>query len=440
MSSLRSALEELRAEDLRSLSNEALAGHLDEIERAGRVLEAERGRGVAELERRKVYAADGHLSAAAWLAHRQGLSSSVAEGRVRRARALEAMPAVARAFGEGEVSESAVHVLASAQEVAPEAFARSEPALLEAARTMGIGELRRVTGTWRIAADPLRALGDEDRRHERRRLDVCPDPDGMTRVHGELDAEDGQGLITAIRAQMDAEIRSVSGPDARTPTQRRADALGEICRQWLASRERPTVGGERPHVVVTIDLETLLERSGRRGELEDTGSITPETARRLACDADVTRVVTEAPPSHSNSAGVPRSCRRGCEGRSRSETEDVASPGVGGRPDGATPITSNTGLTEARLPSPTWSCCADHTIGRSTGASASRCSTVGPRSTGRTGRRSRIGLPHSRDLVSTTCAGTRGGSIRSTGRGAQTAFLVMVCSTHVRTNCGSHTR
>lgn len=292
MSSLRSALDELRTGDLRSLSDEALAGHLDEIERAGRVLEAERGRGLAELERRKAYAAGGHLSAAAWLAHRQRLSPRSAEAAVRRARALAAMPAVARAFGEGELSESAVHVLVSAQEAAPDAFARSEPALVEAARTMGFGELRRVTETWRIAADPERALEDEDRRHERRRLDVCPGPDGMTRVHGELDAEDGQGLITAIRAQMDAETRAASGPDARTPGQRRADALGEICRQWLASRDRPTVGGERPHVVVTIDLESLLERSGRRAELEDTASITPETARRLACDADVTRVIT----------------------------------------------------------------------------------------------------------------------------------------------------
>lgn len=292
MSSLRSALDELRTGDLRSLSDEALAGHLDEIERAGRVLEAERGRGLAELERRKAYAAGGHLSAAAWLAHRQRLSPRSAEAAVRRARALAAMPAVARAFGEGELSESAVHVLVSAQEAAPDAFARSEPALVEAARTMGFGELRRVTETWRIAADPERALEDEDRRHERRRLDVYPGPDGMTRVHGELDAEDGQGLITAIRAQMDAETRAASGPDARTPGQRRADALGEICRQWLASRDRPTVGGERPHVVVTIDLESLLERSGRRAELEDTASITPETARRLACDADVTRVIT----------------------------------------------------------------------------------------------------------------------------------------------------
>jgi Domain of unknown function (DUF222)/HNH endonuclease len=294
MSSLRSALDELRGEDVRSLSDDELAGHLDEIERAGRILEFERCRGLAEVERRKLYAADGHLSAAAWLAHRQGLSRSAAEGRLRRARALETMPSVARAFAEGEVSESAVHVLASAREAAPDAFARSEEALAEAARTMAFGELRRVTETWRAAADPDRALEDEERRHERRRLDICPTAEGMTGVHAELDAEDGQALITAIRAEMDAETRSVAGPDLRTPTQRRADALGEICRQWLASRDRPNVGGERPNVVVTIDLESLVDRSGRRAEMPDTGSITPETARRLACDADVTRVITRA--------------------------------------------------------------------------------------------------------------------------------------------------
>jgi Domain of unknown function (DUF222)/HNH endonuclease len=187
-----------------------------------------------------------------------------------------------------------VHVLASAREAAPDAFARSEEALAEAARTMAFGELRRVTETWRAAADPDRALEDEERRHERRRLDICPTAEGMTGVHAELDAEGGQALITAIRAEMDAETRSAAGPDLRTPTQRRADALGEICRQWLASRDRPNVGGERPNVVVTIDLESLVDRSGRRAEMPDTGSITPETARRLACDADVTRVITRA--------------------------------------------------------------------------------------------------------------------------------------------------
>jgi hypothetical protein len=291
MSMLRSALDELRMEDVRTRSDEALATDLDELERASRVIEAERGRRLVEFERRQTFARDGHLSAAGWLAHRYSLSRSVTEESMRRAQALEQMPAVARAFAEGDLSASAVGVLAGAQAAAPEAFERSETTLLDAARSMGFAALRATTDAWRVAADRDRALEDEDRRHERRRLDVCPDGEGMTRVRGELDAEDGQMLITAVRAQMDAETRSAPGPDARTPTQRRADALGEICRAWLASRDRPMIGGERPHVVVTIDVEALAARSGG-ARVEDTGAITPETALRLACDADLTRLIT----------------------------------------------------------------------------------------------------------------------------------------------------
>lgn len=206
-------------DEVRALSDDELADRLDEIERAGRLLEAERARGLAEIERRRLFAADGHLSAAAWLAHRQGLSRSVAEGAVRRSLALERMPAVARAFGEGEVSGSAVQVLAAAQESAPEAFACSEDELVGAARTMGFGEFRRLAETWRAAADPERALEDEDRRHELRRLDVCPDDRGMTAVRGELDPEDGQVLITSIRAQTTPRPDTHLGPmPARPPS------------------------------------------------------------------------------------------------------------------------------------------------------------------------------------------------------------------------------
>ena len=100
MSELRSALDELRAEDVRSLSDAGLASDLDELERAGRVIEAERGRRLVEVDRRKTYAAVGHLSAAAWLAHRQGLSRRGAEAAVRRAQALDRMPQVAEAFAD----------------------------------------------------------------------------------------------------------------------------------------------------------------------------------------------------------------------------------------------------------------------------------------------------------------------------------------------------
>lgn len=67
--------------------------------------------------------------------------------------------------------------------------------------------------------------------------------------------------------------------------------MGEVCRQWLDSPGRPEVAGERPHVSVLVDLEALLGGPARC-ELQDVGPITPATARRLVCDAGVSRVIT----------------------------------------------------------------------------------------------------------------------------------------------------
>ena len=54
------------------------------------------------------------------------------------------------------------------------------------------------------------------------------------------------------------------------------------------------VSGERPHVVVTMDIASLARRAGRLLDLEDVGRIDGETARRLACDSTVSRVITDA--------------------------------------------------------------------------------------------------------------------------------------------------
>ncbi|HJS27269.1 MAG TPA: DUF222 domain-containing protein [Actinomycetota bacterium] len=294
MSELRSALDGLRAEDVSALSEAALATDLDELERAGRIIEAERGRRLVEFERRKSYAVDGHLSAATWLADRQTISAAAAEATVRTARSLQQMPTTAEALGQGDISTSAVRMLAAAQEAAPIAFKQSEAALVEVARAAPFGELRRVLAHWRMAADPDGAIQEEDRRFERRSLNVSPAADGMVAVAGELDPETGQSLISALRAVADHEARTGDPKDMRTPTQRRADALGELCRQWLDSLDRPTVGGERPHVVVTMDVRTLEARAGHGAELDDTGAVTSEAARRIACDANVTRVITDA--------------------------------------------------------------------------------------------------------------------------------------------------
>jgi hypothetical protein len=84
--------------------------------------------------------------------------------------------------------------------------------------------------------------------------------------------------------------------DTRSFRQRQGDALVLLARDALASDRLPDVRGERPQVRVGIDLTALsAERAApgvAGGELAFAGPITPETARRLACDASVVRIIT----------------------------------------------------------------------------------------------------------------------------------------------------
>jgi hypothetical protein len=201
------------------------------------------------------------------------------------------MPLTRRALEAGDISMSAVRLLLAARDADTEAFARSEAQLVEAARIHCMGDLQKVTAYWRQGVERERAAEGDDKLRERRRLHASVSFLGMVRVDGDLDPETGETLLTALGAVLDAEARNRGEDDVRTPAQRRADALGEICRQWLDRSDRPAVAGERPHVSVTLTTEAMRGDPGASSELDHTGPVDAEMARRLACDASVRRVV-----------------------------------------------------------------------------------------------------------------------------------------------------
>src|SRR5262249_30471650 len=150
--------------------------------------------------------------------------------------------------------------------------------------------------------------------------------DGMVLVRGQLDPDGGAALVTALNALM--------GPPAagelRSPAQRRADALVELARGALRDGDVPTVGGVRPQVAVLIPAQRLAgqdqdtdpdstkpDSTSPRGSgpswmvdlvapawLEWVGDIPDVVARRIACDADVWRVLVD--PATSQPVGVGR--------------------------------------------------------------------------------------------------------------------------------------
>ncbi|MBA3739097.1 MAG: DUF222 domain-containing protein [Actinobacteria bacterium] len=287
MSELRSVIEELRTEALPELPDSLIEEDFAELQRAVELLEVERLRRLAEIDKRRLFERDGYLSVASWLASRFKVGWGAAREYVRVARSLEEMPVTREALEAGDISLSGVKVLVATREVDPEAFARSEETLVEAARIHSMNDLGRVVAYWRQAVEREHATEGEEKLRADRRLHASVSLLGMVRVDGNLDPETGETLLTTLGAVLDAEARS-GGEDTRTPAQRRADALGEVCRQWLDGAGRPTVAGERPHVAVTVGAEAL---GASPSELDHVGPVSPETARRVACDASVMRVI-----------------------------------------------------------------------------------------------------------------------------------------------------
>jgi hypothetical protein len=285
----------LRSDVLPDLPDARLEEDFAELQRAADLIDAERLRRLAEIDRRASYRRDGHLSAASWLASAFKVAWGAARDQVRTARALEDMPETRRALDDGELSMSAVRVLVSAREADPPAFRDSEPQLVDAACIHSMQDIRRIAAYWRQAAEREAALEGQEKLRERRRLHASVTFLGMVRVDGDLDPETGETLLTALRTVLDAESRSGAGPDGRTPAQRRADALGEVCRQWLDHADRPTIAGEKPHVAVTIGAEALRDGAGEPSEMDHVGPVGPAVARRVTCDASIRRVVMAGP-------------------------------------------------------------------------------------------------------------------------------------------------
>jgi hypothetical protein len=231
---------------------------------------------------------EGFGSATAWVMAITGDPPAVCRTLVREAQALQHMPETRQAFAAGDLSEPRVRLLVATREAAPEVFSRDERLLVDQARTLSARVFPLALSRWRRLADPDGARADAAKAFERRRLCVSATWEGMVRLDGDLDPESGALVIAAVGSL--AEPWALERGDTRSPQQRRADALVEICRRHLDSPDRPRQGGERPHLILTLSPSEL---AGDGLVDLDTGPINAEAARRLTCDCNLTPVALD---------------------------------------------------------------------------------------------------------------------------------------------------
>jgi hypothetical protein len=253
---------------------------------------------VAAGEARQVQRADGMVSMKGWLTGHCRLSGREAAVLVRNGRRLADLPALASAYAAGEVTPA--HVATVTEAVTPARVAVAEAngidlattdaVLTDAARALGPEDTAKAVRRWVAGIDPDGAL--DDAAGMPRLFRMAPGLDGRVHLVGHLDPVGGEVVHTALEATMNGDRPA---GDLRTYGQRMGDALVELARQALRSGELPTVRGAAAQVRVTIDWFALCAERGAPGvgggELPFAGPITAETARRIACDAGVSRIL-----------------------------------------------------------------------------------------------------------------------------------------------------
>ena len=224
--------------------------------------------------------------AAGLLAGVSGSAAGAAKRRIQAAEQMDSLPAVRRAFFDGQVSVEQAAVIAPTALVAPD----EAGALLDAAkRGSSLRELRTLAArTLRHSHSEESEIARERRLHARRYCRAWPGEDGV-RVEALLTATEGARFVAALDKECDALFHETWKAGITEPRERlRADALVR-----LATGAATPAGTQ---VVVRVDAAALVRgelEGGEICEIDGVGPVSVTTARSLLGEGFLTLLVRD---------------------------------------------------------------------------------------------------------------------------------------------------
>ena len=325
MGELESALDSLTTDDLHAMASAALLDRTAELVRARNRIDSELARTVRIADLCQAAEYDGLKTMRSWLRGHARLSPGAITQVIRTGRAIEHLPAVAAAFADGQITAEQVAVIApmtSPAHLAAAAgqgvdLAEVDALLAETAATREHAHLGQVVHHYLARLDPD---GREPDPTEGRSLTLSKHADGSLSIRGELDAAGGEKVQAALESMVQADRPA---GDLRTRAQQLGDALVQWADTTLAAGGLPILRTVKPHVIVTIGIDDLVDPATGPGAaaMGFGATISAARARWLACDGNVTRIVI-GPDGQPLELGrshrvVPAHLRRAVEQRDR---------------------------------------------------------------------------------------------------------------------------
>jgi hypothetical protein len=279
-----------------TLTDDDVLELLETRETLTRRLDALDLRAVRELDGRNIAQQAGATNTADLLRGHLLTRPAAAHTRVRMAAALDRhLTATRQALTDGAISLDHAQVIRTVvSHIHPSlpttVTTEVEQALLRVAVTLDPGHLEKVGRALLITINP--AKNGDDTRRTKRSLRIWEREDGMTHLAATLDPDSAATVTAALDALSTPRPGPDGQPDPRTPPQRRADSLVEICEHAMNTGTMPTTGTVRPHVSVIVPWETLTgTKTAPAYTTLGTIPLPPDTIDRITCDAAIRRIV-----------------------------------------------------------------------------------------------------------------------------------------------------
>ncbi|MFP4149888.1 MAG: DUF222 domain-containing protein [Nitriliruptoraceae bacterium] len=282
--------------DLACLDEPALLRRIDRFARTQARLAAERARMVAELERRRTTQVDDprdrertRQQVRRELTERSNQLPSQAKLDAQAGAAARSHERLGGAFADGEILAEHVRLIASVLDTLPDDAERRrlEGELLEVARRSSPTVLGRRVREVLARLAPGSVTLREERQHRERRFTATETPDGGLALSGLLHGTAAETVRTALQAFRRPDVPG----ELRSPQQRGADAVEQLCAVALRAGEAPAQHGTRPQVLITVTAADLQLGDDGVATLASGETSTLGRLRHLLDDCSWARVI-----------------------------------------------------------------------------------------------------------------------------------------------------
>ncbi len=244
-------------------------------------LEARIAEATGVVESNGCWAGDASVSMVSWLRGHARMTKRSAQRLRTLGVRLRCLPLCSQAYADGSFSGGQIEaIVARLDDELTGIFAAQEAEIVPFLLGLNVAGVSRAMGHWVALNRPERPEPGEPERS----LHLSQTLDDRWALDGSFDAEGGSVVAAALRLATPERTDGL-----RSASQRRADALVEVCRYFLDHQRTHAGGRHRPHVNVVVEWTDLV--AGRGGQVVDGPWVDGPTVSRLFCDSAVHRVV-----------------------------------------------------------------------------------------------------------------------------------------------------